>query len=90
MDWVPVVSVVISSLGFFVGGGAIWKLIEVGRQQGRMEQQMVTLEARTSEDRKHDAEKFDRLYEGRNGANERLIRIETMLNQILEEMRKDS
>ena len=88
MSLIPVVSSSISVLSCLVGGGVIWKLIDVGRQSGRVEQRVFNLEERSKEDRAHDAEKFDRLYEGRNEANERLIRIETLLNQLLDEMKK--
>ena len=89
MSLIPVVTSSISVLSCLVGGGAIWKLIDIGRQNGKMEQRIITLEARTEEDRKHDAGKFDRLYEGKNEANERLIRIETMLDLILKKVSDD-
>lgn len=87
MSIISIISVCVSVIGCLVGGGVIWKMIDIGRQNGKMEQRIITLEARTEEDRKHDAGKFDRLYEGKNEANERLIRIETMLNLLLEEVK---
>lgn len=89
MSIISIISVCVSVIGCLVGGGAIWKLIDIGRQSGKMEQRIITLEARTEEDRKHDASKFDRLYEGKNEANERLIRIETMLDLILKKVSDD-
>lgn len=89
MGIISIISVCVSVIGCLVGGGAIWKLIDIGRQNGKMEQRIITLEARTEEDRKHDASKFDRLYEGKNEANERLIRIETMLDLILKKVSDD-
>ena len=87
MSIIPIISVCVSVIGCLVGGGVIWKMIDIGKQNGKMEQRIITLEARTEEDRKHDASKFDRLYEGKNEANERLIRIETMINLLLEEVK---
>lgn len=90
MNIISIISVCVSVLGCFVGGGVVWKLIDIGRQNGKMEQRIFTLETRTEEDRKHDAGKFDRLYEGKNEANERLIRIETMLDLLLKEIKEQN
>ena len=83
MSIISIISVCVSVIGCLVGGGVIWKMIDIGKQR------IITLEARTEEDRKHDASKFDRLYEGKNEANERLIRIETMLDLILKKVSDD-
>ena len=89
MSIISIISVCVSVIGCLVGGGVIWKMIDIGKQNGKMEQRIITLEARAEEDRKHDAGKFDRLYEGKNEANERLIRIETMLDLILKKVSDD-
>lgn len=86
MSVISIISVCVSVVSCLVGGGVVFKLIDVGKQNGKVEQRLLTLEERTTEDRRHDAEKFDRLYEGRNEANERMIRLETKLDLVLEKL----
>lgn len=86
MNVISVISVCVSVVSCLIGGGVIFKLIDIGKQNGKMEQRVINLENRTEEDRQHDAGKFDRLYEARNEANERLIRVETKLDLVLEKL----
>lgn len=86
MSVISIISVCVSCLSCLVGGGVVWKLIDIGRQNGKMEQRVVTLETRTVEDRTKDSAKFDRLYEGKNETNERLIRLETKIDVIMEKL----
>lgn len=82
MNIFPIVSACLSVGSFLVGGGVIYKLIEMGRQNGKMEQRVLTLETRTAEDRQKDAGKFDRLYEGKNETHERVVRVEKDVERI--------
>ena len=86
MNVISVISVCVSVVSCLIGGGVIFKLIDIGKQNGKMEQRVINLENRTEEDRQHDAGKFDRLYKARNEANERLIRVETKLDLVLEKL----
>lgn len=86
MEFLQVISQISSFLSLLIGGGAIWKLVDMGRQNGRMEQRILTLETRTTEDRQKDSAKFDKLYNSRNESTERIIRIETKLDIVLEKI----
>lgn len=82
MNVFPIISTCLSVGSFLVGGGVVFKLIEIGRQNGKMEQRVLTLETRTAEDRQKDAGKFDRLYEGKNETHERVVRVEKDVERI--------
>lgn len=82
MNVFSIISVCVSIGSFLIGGGLIFKLVEMGRQNGKMEQRVLTLEARTAEDRQKDAGKFDRLYEGKNETHERVVRVEKDVERI--------
>ena len=82
MNIISVVSVCVSIGSFLIGGGLIFKLIELGKQNGKMEQRVLTLETRTGEDRQKDAAKFDRLYEGKNETHERVVKVEKDVESI--------
>ena len=82
MNVFSIVSICVSAGSFIIGSGLIFKLIEIGKQNGRMEQRVVTLEQRTAEDRQKDAGKFDRLYEGKNETHERVVRVEKDVERI--------
>ncbi len=88
MNVSTVISICISVMSFLIGGGAVWKLIDLGRFMGRIEQRLDTLTSRAAEDRKHDAEKFDTLYNTRNDQDRRLVKVETQLELISDAMRE--
>ena len=82
MNVFSIVSICVSAGSFLIGGGLIFKLIEIGKQNGKMEQRVFTLEQRTAEDRQKDDGKFDRLYEGKNETHERVVRVEKDVERI--------
>lgn len=77
-----IISLCVSAASLLVGGGVIFKLIDIGKESGKTAQRIDTLEARAAEDRQKDAGKFDTLYSDRNETRERMIKVEKDVERI--------